>query len=652
MRGHTDSTARRSSLGRPTTIDRAALDAPFDTDRVFAAIDLSSDGFISVSELHIGLMSVTGQALSSEEAEKLVEKFDKNKDGQLNLEEFKMLCANQGKGKGFKGVFRAKPTKSMLSRETILAKELTKANPNSKPITVSDLRLLKPINQHSIMSLVYGLRFVESDFSCPGLYRMRGTKSKTKPGKLQEMLESGKRVSINEFREVVGDAAAPVASAIAELILSFAPLISYDLYDDILDCKSPKDLRNFFETNSPPNGNRLSQPSLDFLGSFCIHLYDMCKFKDRNGMDVDQLCAPLSTLLLRRNEDVELDASKEVKENNARWKTFRMLVNNAEYLFIERDEFLWGSRNRPDPERAQGSSDSQPYNPSSIKNLQIKQVDNSMSGDMTKADEASSIMKAGDSDTSPYTWYIVPSKFIHYWLAYTSVKETMVEGVSERPKKLDNTMLLGVQKDTKMWYLKEGIKLASDEYAGDYRLVNKQTYMKFCEMYPGSGPIIFVDSVDRNDMTQYYIDQRQSEYARTRKVTDQNEFDEFTTDDHVFKRNEGPDGLNALQYVYRNSGLEDIIRGSAEALGLVEEDDYGEGVKEEEKVPEAVAEANNKWGEEGKGGGMTEEDHHQELELLLNEADEVQQRKSKVVIDIDNPAEPPTVLSKAVSFST
>lgn len=56
-------------------------------------------------------MSVTGQALSSEEAEKLVEKFDKNKDGQLNLEEFKMLCANQGKGKGFKGVFRAKPTK-------------------------------------------------------------------------------------------------------------------------------------------------------------------------------------------------------------------------------------------------------------------------------------------------------------------------------------------------------------------------------------------------------------------------------------------------------------------------------------------------------------------------------------------------------------
>ena len=126
--------------------------------------------------------------------------------------------------------------------------------------------------------------------------------------------------------------------------------------------------------------------------------------------------------------------------------------------------------------------------------------------------------------------------------------------------------------------------------------------MKFCEMYPGSGPMIFVDSVDRNDMTQYYIDQRQSEYARTRKVTDQNEFDEFTTDDHVFKRNEGPDGLNALQYVYRNSGLEDIIRGSAEALGLVEEDDYGEGVKEEEKVPEAVAEANKKWGEEGKKG--------------------------------------------------
>ncbi|GMH64665.1 hypothetical protein TrST_g10103 [Triparma strigata] len=643
---------------------RASLDDPaeWNVERVFAAIDKSGDGQIDVAELHIGLTSVTGQVTSAEEASKMVEKFDGNNDGQLNLEEFRQLVLQHGKGKGFKGVFRSKPSQKsaqvLLSRETVLAKELTKqAGPNAKPITVSDLRLLRPMSQTIITSLVYGLRFVESDFSCSGLYRKSGTKSKTKPGKLQEMLESGKRVSINEFREVCGNNAAPVASAIADLIVSLAPLISYDLYDSILECNSPKDLRKFLEANSAPNGDRLSQPSLDFLGSFCIHLYDMCKFKDRNGMDADQLCAPLSTLLLRRNEDVELDAAKEVKENNARWKIFKMLVNNAEYLFLERDQFLWGSRSRPDPNRHGPGAAASQYNTSNMKNLNITRVDNSMSGDLTKTEEATAIMKASNSDTSPCRWYVVPSKFIHDWLAYTSLKEAMVDGVTERPKKLDNTMLLGVQKDTKFWYLKEGIKLASDEDPGDYRLINSQTYTKFCELYPGSGPTIFVESSDRNDMTQYYIDQRQSPYTKSRTVTGQNEFDEFATDDHVFKRNEGPEGLNALQYVYRNSGLEDIVRGSAEALGLVDEDEFGEGVKEEEKVPEAVLDANEKWEQEGVGayGGITEDEHKQELEALLNEAEVVvqetqEEKEKKVVIDVDEPTEPPVVESKAVSF--
>ena len=70
------------------------------------------------------------------------------------------------------------------------------------------------------------------------------------------------------------------------------------------------------------------------------------------------------------------------------------------------------------------------------------------------------------------------SSFIHDWLAYTTLKEQVVDGVSERPTKLDNRPFLGVQEKTKMFYLKEGLVLASDDAPGDFRLVNKQTYMK------------------------------------------------------------------------------------------------------------------------------------------------------------------------------
>ena len=111
-----------------------------------------------------------------------------------------------------------------LSREAIIAKEMSK---DGKVVTVSDLRLLKPITKEMIISLVYGMRFVENDFSCNGIYRSTGTKSKRKPTALNMLLESGKRVSIAEFRSIVGQNGLPVASALTNLLYCYAPLVSY-----------------------------------------------------------------------------------------------------------------------------------------------------------------------------------------------------------------------------------------------------------------------------------------------------------------------------------------------------------------------------------------------------------------------------------------
>ena len=171
-------------------------------------------------------------------------------------------------------------------RETILAKEMSKGGDT---FTVSDLRLLKPLGNELIISIVYGMRFVENDFSCNGLYRAKGTRSKRKPSKLNSLLESGKRVSVADFRSIVGQNGIAVAGAVTDLLYCYAPLISYKLYDEILMCKNVDDLQAFFDKNAPPHGGAIPQASYDFLCAFCIHLFDLCKFKDRNGMDIDQL---------------------------------------------------------------------------------------------------------------------------------------------------------------------------------------------------------------------------------------------------------------------------------------------------------------------------------------------------------------------------
>eukprot|EP00518_Triparma_eleuthera_P008634 CAMPEP_0182468142 /NCGR_PEP_ID=MMETSP1319-20130603/15018_1 /TAXON_ID=172717 /ORGANISM="Bolidomonas pacifica, Strain RCC208" /LENGTH=663 /DNA_ID=CAMNT_0024668309 /DNA_START=158 /DNA_END=2146 /DNA_ORIENTATION=+ len=611
-------TSRSGSVAQrdmPFDVNQSVKDnSQWSVDRVFQAMDTSGDGSLSVSELHIGLTSVIGKEVTEAEAEKLLKKHDVNNDGELSLKEFASLSdAMRSKKSGMRSMLRGKTTgikaAVQLSRESVIARELSK---NGKVVTVSDLRLLKPITKEMIISLVYGMRFVENDFSCNGMYRASGTKSKRKPSALNSLLESGKRVSIAEFRSIAGQNGLPVASAITNLLYCYAPLIGYSLFDEVLTCKTVDDLAAFFEKNAPPQGDSIPLASYDFMCAFCIHLFDLSKFKDRNGMNVDQLCIPLAPILLRRNEDMESDKAKAVAEAQEVHRIFKLLICNAEELFLERDEFLWGARDRPDPDKMWIKAQENSYRATSATSNHTQRTfqiggNEGMSADLTKADEVLEITRAGNANKSPSWWYVVPSSFIRDWLAYTCVKDNIVEGVSERPVKLDNTAFLGVQEKSQLYYLKEGLLLASDDAEGDFRLVNRQTYLKFCEMYPGSGPMICVLGADRDDFTQYRIDQRLSPYAKNRKVTDANEFDEYTTGDPVLLRNEGPDGLNPFQYVYRNSGLEDVVRGSAEALKFEEEEDFGEPVKkgkveEEGEEEEEEEEEEEQEQEQGKGG--------------------------------------------------
>ena len=173
-------------------------------------------------------------------------------------------------------------------------------------------------------------------------------------------------------------------------------------------------------------------------------------------------------------------------------------------------------------------------------------------------------------------------------------------------------------------------------------------------MYPGSGPMMMVEGEDRSDFTRYHIDQSFSPYAKERKVTEENEFDEYSTGDPVMVRNEGPDGLGVFQYVYRNSGLEDVVRGSTEAFNFEQEEVFGEAEKKVEiEVDEeglGVEKVNDKpvsngggfWG--GLFGSNTSAPHtirDAELDGLLSEAEDVIKEKKKtnstsaVVVDVD-----------------
>ena len=160
-------------------------------------------------------------------------------------------------------------------------------------------------------SLVCALHFVEQDFSCPGLYRFSKTKKASKNAKVMQLLERAQRVPLREFRDAVGQNGAVVASGVVDLLNDYAPLVPYNMYEELTACKGVKDLKLFFQ-RSVEDGI-FKQIHLDFLGSLCIHLYDLLKFKERNMMGIESLKQLISHLVCRRNEDGTTGDERDVE---------------------------------------------------------------------------------------------------------------------------------------------------------------------------------------------------------------------------------------------------------------------------------------------------------------------------------------------------
>ena len=197
-----------------------------------------------------------------------------------------------------------------------------------------------------------------------------------------------------------------------------------------------------------------------------------------------------------------------------------LLILHADSLFGDREEFLWGARSPRLKSRAAGVF---------IYQKSKKTFDKSILAGTYIASplsELETILSASSADLSPTRWYVVPSKFIHEWLSYVEAKKEDVAvtavGQSEkeeeeggggpppgprRPEKLDNSSQLEVDRSTKLWKVKSGIRRASNTDGGDYRLVNRQTFQAYCELYAGSGPIIFVEDNQKNNLGEWFIDQ-------------------------------------------------------------------------------------------------------------------------------------------------
>ncbi|GMH74088.1 hypothetical protein TrRE_jg5615, partial [Triparma retinervis] len=536
----TPSPARRASLSANTIVSTVELhnNDMWTPERVFQALDKDGSSSLDVVELTIGLTAVLGRRISAGEAERVFNKADTDSDGKLGYGEFEKFCKSGKLGKSFVGYF-------------------------------SNKKKAKGGVVHA------------DDFSCPGLYRFSKTKKASKNAKVMQLLERAQRVPLREFRDAVGQNGAVVASGVVDLLNDYAPLVPYNMYEELTACKGVKDLKLFFQ-RSVEDGI-FKQIHLDFLGSLCIHLYDLLKFKERNMMGIESLKQLISHLVCRRNEDGttgdERDVERGIKDRAVRGELFALMVTNSEELFGEREEFMWGQRERKDPERKSAwknstrtSSGEANYSALVLEKGKIKFAGKDRTAEvmLTKAEEMAIILKAGEASDPAVEggrWYIVESKFVYNWLAYVALKEKIVEGTSERPRCIDNTTLLGVQETTKLFYLKEDKKCASDRHPGDYRLVNQQTWKKFCSLYPGSGPAVYVEDGDKDDLFHFYIDQLNSPYAKEREVTEDNEFDEFTMGNPVFKRNRGPNG-SGFDF-YRDSGLEDIFRASGDFIGGV-----------------------------------------------------------------------------------
>lgn len=86
-------------------------------------------------------------------------------------------------------------------------------------------------------------------------------------------------------------------------------------------------------------------------------------------------------------------------------------------------------------------------------------------------------------------WYIINSAWLASWLQYAHTNKN----VSPNPGPCRNECLLTPADDSLSWIGKEDLVMGSKAKEGDYRRVSKETWEIYCDLYPNSGPAIYVE---------------------------------------------------------------------------------------------------------------------------------------------------------------
>jgi len=83
-------------------------------------------------------------------------------------------------------------------------------------------------------------------------------------------------------------------------------------------------------------------------------------------------------------------------------------------------------------------------------------------------------------------WYIMDSAWVSSWLAYVHFDKENAPA----PGPCRNDRLLTWDYLQGKYVARFGLYMAVNDRAGDYRRVTKETWDKYCQLYPGSGPTI------------------------------------------------------------------------------------------------------------------------------------------------------------------
>jgi hypothetical protein len=104
--------------------------------------------------------------------------------------------------------------------------------------------------------------------------------------------------------------------------------------------------------------------------------------------------------------------------------------------------------------------------------------------------ELKRIMDADDPvEEDGKIWYIINSAWVQAWLLYVHSNKN----INPNPGPCRNDCLLTPAEDNSIWVPKENLIMGRKEIPGDYRRISKECWEIYCELYPGSGPAIYVE---------------------------------------------------------------------------------------------------------------------------------------------------------------